>query len=75
MRASEINDNVYFIENNYRVVEAEIITKIGDFYTLKFDGCKSTRLRAGRLFPTFELAEQSIKNRTAPMSNLPPLLH
>ncbi len=75
MQTREINDNVYFVENNCRVKEAEIVTKIGDFYTLRFDGCKGIRLRVGRLFPTYELAEQSIKNYTVLGGSLPPLLH
>ena len=68
MQTREINDNVYFVENNCRVKEAEIVTKIGDFYTLRFDGCKGIRLRVGRLFPTYE-------NYTVLGGSLPPLLH
>lgn len=69
-------DTVYFIENDRWIKEAEIISKSGDLYTLRFDGHKGTRLRAGRLFPTYELAEQSIQQkRTRSASNRSPLLH
>lgn len=75
MQTCEIKNNVYFIENNCRVKEAEIVTKTGDFYTLRFDGHKGIRLRAGRLFPTYEQAEHNIKSCAIQMDNLPPLLH
>lgn len=68
-------DTVYFIENNRWIKEAEIISKRGDLYTLRFDGHKGTCLRAGRLFPTYELAEQSIKSHSRPKGYRPPLLH
>lgn len=69
-------DTVYFIENNRWIKEAEIIAKSGDLYTLRFDGYKGTRLRAGRLFPTYELAEQNIRQkRDKTPGNRSPLLH
>ena len=73
----QVHENtVYFIQNNRWIKEAKIITKRGDLYTLRFDGCKGTRLRAGRLFPTYELAEQGIRKDYDGSTNIrPPLLH
>lgn len=76
MQVREDISTVYFIENNRWIKEAEVIAKSGDLYTLKFDSCKGTRLRAGRLFPTYELAEQYIqKKHGGSTGNHPPLLH
>ena len=73
----QVHENtVYFIQNNRWIKEAKIIAKRGDLYTLRFDGCKGTRLRAGRLFPTYELAEQGIRKDYDGSTNIrPPLLH
>lgn len=69
------NDTVYFVENNRWIKEATVITKRGSLYTLRFDGHKGTCLRVGRLFPTYELAEQSIHGRTKATEYHAPLLH
>lgn len=76
MQVREDISTVYFIQNHRWIKEAEVIAKCGDLYTLKFDGCKGTRLRAGRLFPTYELAEQGIrKDHDGSAGTRPPLLH
>lgn len=68
-------DTVYFIENNHWIKEAEIIAKRGDLYILRFDGYKGTCLRARRLFPTYELAEQSIHGRAKAVGYRAPMLY
>lgn len=75
MQVCEHNDTVYFVENNRWIKEATVITKRGDLYTLRFDGHKGTCLRAGRLFPTYELAEQSIHGRAKAAEYHAPFLH
>lgn len=76
MQVREDINTVYFIENNRWIKEAEVIAKRGDLYTLRFDGYKGTRLRAGRLFPTYELAERRIrKDHDGSTSIRSPLLH
>lgn len=64
MQVYEDSNIVYFVENNRWIKEATVITKRGDLYTLRFDDHKGTCLRAGRLFPTYELAKQSIHGDT-----------
>lgn len=75
MEVYEDSSTVYFVENNRWIKEATVITKRGNLYTLRFDGHRGTCLRAGRLFPTYELAEQSIYGRTKTTKYHAPLLH
>ena len=57
-------DTAFIITNGRVVQEVQIISRIQDLYTVRFaDYPALTRLRATRLYPTYEKAEEALPER------------
>ena len=56
----QIGDTVYFVENNYRIIEAVIKSHDNSFCLLCYQGNKCIRLRHSRLYKSKIEAENAI---------------
>lgn len=57
----EVGQTVYIVENNHIVREVTIVSRKGDFYTVRFENGKGgIRLKEHRIFPSQTAAEESI---------------
>ncbi len=52
-------DTCYFVENNYRIIEATVTAVHGDFCVVKYGTNAGIRLRSSRLYQTPEEAHDS----------------
>ncbi|WP_368191406.1 hypothetical protein [Blautia sp. 1033sp1_1033st1_G9_1033SCRN_220408] len=58
----KIGDVVYIVESNRYIRKVQIVRIIGNMYLIRFlDNGGGIQVRENRLFPTQELAENSIK--------------
>lgn len=55
----KIGDKCFFVENNYRIIEATVTAVHGDFCVVKYGPNAGIRLRASRLYQTPKEAQDS----------------
>lgn len=55
----KVGDTCYFVENNYRIIEATVTAAHGDFCVVKYGPNAGIRLRTSRLYQTPEEAHNS----------------
>ncbi|MFQ7551153.1 MAG: hypothetical protein ACLRMZ_13580 [Blautia marasmi] len=55
----KIGDTCYFVENNYKIIQATVTAVHGDFCVVKYGPNAGIRLRASRLYQTPEEAHNS----------------
>nr|WP_302759723.1 hypothetical protein [uncultured Blautia sp.] len=48
----KVGDTCYFVENNFKIIEATITSIHGNFAVVKYGPNKGIRLRTSRLYPT-----------------------
>ena len=62
----KVGDTVYFVENNYRIIEATVKAFNSSFCVLRYEDDKGIRLRHSRLYKSQIEAQNAIlMNRTA----------
>lgn len=55
----KVGDTCYFVENNFKIIEATVTAVRGDFTVIKYGPNKGIRLRSSRLYRTPEDAHDS----------------
>lgn len=60
----EIGSTAYIVESNHTVREVTIVSRKGEFYTVRFENGKGgIRLKEHRIFPSQEVAEESFPKK------------
>ena len=69
----EIGSTAYIVESNHTVREVTIVSRKGEFYTVRFENDKDgIRLKEYRIFPSQEVAEESLPKKEKKQGNRSP---
>ncbi len=56
----KVGDTCYFVENNFKIIEATVTAVHGDFCVVKYGPNAGIRLRASRLYHTPDEAHDTL---------------